>query len=77
MLLTYCFIMVYGYITREIVDIVVTRFVLIAICGGVSLAINTFIYPIWAGQKYLLVKLMMIPFIVDIDQLWSPKGKRS
>lgn len=42
--------MVSGYRTREFVDTAVTRFVLIALGAGVSLVINTFIYPIWAGE---------------------------
>lgn len=49
-LLTYCFIMVSGYKTREFVNTTVSRFVLIALGAGVSLIVNTCIYPIWAGE---------------------------
>ncbi|KMT11153.1 hypothetical protein BVRB_5g110840 [Beta vulgaris subsp. vulgaris] len=49
-LLTYCFIMVSGYRTREFVETAVTRFILIALGAAVALLINTCIYPIWAGE---------------------------
>ncbi|GAB2292822.1 hypothetical protein Dimus_027055 [Dionaea muscipula] len=49
-LLTYCFIMVSGYRTREFIQTAVTRFLLIALGAGVGLVINTCIYPIWAGE---------------------------
>ncbi|XP_074278752.1 aluminum-activated malate transporter 9-like [Silene latifolia] len=49
-LLTYCFIMVSGYRTREFVETAVTRFILIALGAAVALVINIFIYPIWAGE---------------------------
>nr|GLL35830.1 aluminum-activated malate transporter 9-like [Ipomoea trifida] len=49
-LITYCFIMVSGYRTREFVYTAVTRFLLIALGAGVSMAVNICIYPIWAGE---------------------------
>ncbi|KAK1372078.1 Aluminum-activated malate transporter 9 [Heracleum sosnowskyi] len=49
-ILTYCFIMVSGYQTKTFLNTAVTRFILIALGAGVSLAVNIFIYPIWAGE---------------------------
>ncbi|XP_027168137.1 aluminum-activated malate transporter 9 [Coffea eugenioides] len=49
-LITYCFVMVSGYRTKNFMDTAVTRFVLIALGASVSLAVNICIYPIWAGE---------------------------
>ena len=49
-LITYCFIMVSGYKTREFIHTAVTRFLLIALGASVSLVVNICIYPIWAGE---------------------------
>ncbi|CAN4088861.1 unnamed protein product [Withania somnifera] len=49
-LITYCFIMVSGYHTREFIQTAVSRFLLIALGAGVSLAVNICVFPIWAGE---------------------------
>ncbi|KAK1301997.1 Aluminum-activated malate transporter 9 [Acorus calamus] len=47
-LLTYCFIMVSGYRTREFIETAVTRFLLIALGAGVGLALED---PMYSGYR--------------------------
>ncbi|XP_074559433.1 aluminum-activated malate transporter 4-like [Curcuma longa] len=49
-LLTFCFILVSGYKTREFVETAVSRFLLIVLGAAVGMGINICIYPIWAGE---------------------------
>ncbi|KAI4350920.1 hypothetical protein L6164_005323 [Bauhinia variegata] len=49
-LITYCFITISGYQTREFVQTAVHRFLLIVLGAAVALVVNMCIYPIWAGE---------------------------
>lgn len=49
-LLTYCYVIVSGYRTGEFMETAVSRFLMIALGGGIGLLVNTCIYPIWAGD---------------------------
>uniref|UniRef100_A0A1J3CPB1 Putative aluminum-activated malate transporter 3 n=1 Tax=Noccaea caerulescens TaxID=107243 RepID=A0A1J3CPB1_NOCCA len=49
-LLTYCYVMVSGYRTGDFMETAVSRFLMIALGACVGLAVNTCIYPIWAGD---------------------------
>ncbi|KAJ0237575.1 putative aluminum-activated malate transporter 3 [Hirschfeldia incana] len=49
-LLTYCYVIVSGYRTGELMETAVSRFLMIALGASVGLIVNTCIYPIWAGD---------------------------
>ncbi|KAL0813710.1 hypothetical protein Bca101_070153 [Brassica carinata] len=44
------FVVVSGYRTGEFMETAVSRFLMIALGGGIGLLVNTCIYPIWAGD---------------------------
>lgn len=49
-LLTYCILMVAGNRSREYIEAILTRLVLIAFGSAVCLVVNISVYPIWAGE---------------------------
>lgn len=47
-LLTFCIVLVSG--TSHFLETAISRGLLIAVGGGVSLIVNVCVYPIWAGE---------------------------
>ncbi|VVA94179.1 unnamed protein product [Arabis nemorensis] len=60
-LLTYCYILNFGFRTGQFIEVAISRFLLIALGSGVSLGVNMFIYLIWAREDLhnLVVKNFM------------------
>lgn len=54
-LITFCFIVVSGYETGNFIQTAINRSILICIGAVVALAVNIFIYPIWAGEDLHLL----------------------